>query len=249
MAGQMTLFDFVAEEDKKDFEIRMPDVEEFDKETILSFEKEVLGIYLSGHPLDQDRAMMEKTITARTTDFQPDEETGLPHVQDKQKVIVGGMITEKTVKYTRNNQMMAFLTIEDLVGSMEIVVFPRDYERWQSYLQEESRVFIQGRVSAEDDKASKLILEKVKGFDEMPAEIWIQFADRDAYKEKEEALLSELRQHPGTDTVAVFLRDVRAVKKLPAMYRTTREEANLEALSGQFGKENVKIVHKAWTGY
>ena len=249
MAGQMSLFDFVDEEDKKDFEIRFPDVEEFDKETILAFEKEVLGIYLSGHPLDQDRSMMEKTITARTTDFQPDEETNLPHVQDKQRVIVGGMITEKTVKYTRNNQMMAFLTIEDLVGTMEIVVFPRDYERWQSYLQEDSRVFIQGRVSAEDDKASKLILEKVKGFDEMPAEIWIQFADRDAYKEQEQALLTELQRHPGPDTVTVFLRDVRAVKKLPAQYRTSRDEAGMAALTGRFGEENVKIVHKAWTGY
>ncbi len=249
MPGQMSLFDFLDEEDRKDFEIRLPDLEEFDKELLLSFEKEVLGIYLSGHPLDADREMMEKTITAKTTDFQQDEETGLPHVTDKQKVIVGGMILEKTIKYTRSNQIMAFLTIEDLVGTMEIVVFPKDYERWQTYLQEDARVFIQGRVSAEDDRASKLILEKVKSFDEMPVEIWIQFADREAYNAAEKNLLGEIRRFPGSDTVAVFLRDVRAVKKLSQDYRIRGAEDVTSHLKSLYGDENVRVVKKAWNGF
>ena len=156
----MSLFDLVSEEDKKEFEIRMPDVEEFGKEELLGYEKEVLGIYLSGHPLENYREMMEKTISAKTSDFQQDEETNLPKVMDGQKVIIGGMITDKTIKYTKNNKVMAFLTVEDLVGTVEVVVFPRDYEKSQQFLNEEGRVFIQGRVSAEDDRASKLILEK-----------------------------------------------------------------------------------------
>lgn len=160
LAGQMSLFDLVSEEDKKEFEIRMPDVEEFGKEELLGYEKEVLGIYLSGHPLENYREMMEKTISAKTSDFQQDEETNLPKVMDGQKVIIGGMITDKTIKYTKNNKVMAFLTVEDLVGTVEVVVFPRDYEKSQQFLNEEGRVFIQGRVSAEDDRASKLILEK-----------------------------------------------------------------------------------------
>lgn len=138
----------------------MPDVEEFGKEELLGYEKEVLGIYLSGHPLENYRGMMEKTISAKTSDFQQDEETNLPKVMDGQKVIIGGMITDKTIKYTKNNKVMAFLTVEDLVGTVEVVVFPRDYEKSQQFLNEEGRVFIQGRVSAEDDRASKLILEK-----------------------------------------------------------------------------------------
>ena len=132
----MSLFDLVSDEEKKEYEIRMPDVEEYDKEMILAFEKDVLGIYLSGHPLERYRNIMEKMISAKTTDFQPDEESGVPKVYDGQKVIIGGMITEKTIKYTRNNKVMAFLTVEDLLGTVEIVGFPRDYEKWQAMLNE-----------------------------------------------------------------------------------------------------------------
>mgnify|MGYP000800904833 FL=1 len=217
-AGQMSLFDLVGEEDKKDYEIRMPDVEEYDKDMILGFEKDVLGIYLSGHPLEKYRNIMEKMISARTIDFQPDDETGIPKVYDGQKVIIGGMITEKTIKYTRNNKVMAFLTVEDLMGTVEIVVFPRDYEKWQTLINEDARVFIQGRVNAEDDKPSKLILEKVRAFDDIPREIWIQFKDREDYAQKEQELLNYLRGSVGTSAVVIYLKDVKAIKRLPAGY-------------------------------
>ena len=180
-AGQMSLFDLVSEEDKKEFEIRMPNVGEYDKEMLLAFEKEVLGIYLSGHPLEGYRSIMDKMISAKTTDFQPDEESGRPKVYDGQKVIIGGMITERTIKYTRNNKVMAFLTVEDLVGTVEVVVFPRDYEKWQTLITDDARVFIQGRVNAEDDRPSKLILEKVHSFEDIPKEVWIQFRDKAEY--------------------------------------------------------------------
>ena len=184
-AGQMSLFDLVSEEDKKEFEIRMPNVGEYDKEMLLAFEKEVLGIYLSGHPLEGYRSIMDKMISAKTTDFQPDEESGRPKVYDGQKVIIGGMITERTIKYTRNNKVMAFLTVEDLVGTVEVVVFPRDYEKWQTLITDDARVFIQGRVNAEDDRPSKMILEKVHSFEDIPKEVWIQFKDKAEYSAAE----------------------------------------------------------------
>ena len=217
-AGQMSLFDLVSDEEKKEYEIRMPDVEEYDKEMILAFEKDVLGIYLSGHPLEKYRNIMEKMISAKTTDFQPDEESGIPKVYDGQKVIIGGMITEKTIKYTRNNKVMAFLTVEDLLGTVEIVVFPRDYEKWQSMLNEDARVFVQGRVNAEDDKPSKLILEKVRAFEDMPQELWIQFKDKAEYAEKEQELLETLKGYAGVSAVVIYLKDVNAMKRLPAGY-------------------------------
>ena len=192
-AGQMSLFDLVSDEDKKDFEIRMPNVGEYDKEMVLAFEKEVLGIYLSGHPLEGYRGIMDKMISAKTTDFQPDEESGIPKVYDGQKVIIGGMITERTIKYTRNNKVMAFLTVEDLVGTVEVVVFPRDYEKWQTLITDDARVFIQGRVNAEDDRPSKLILEKVHSFEDIPREIWIQFKDKAEYSAAEAELQSFLQ--------------------------------------------------------
>ena len=243
-AGQMSLFDLVSDEEKKEYEIRMPDVEEYDKEMILAFEKDVLGIYLSGHPLERYRNIMEKMISAKTTDFQPDEESGIPKVYDGQKVIIGGMITEKTIKYTRNNKVMAFLTVEDLLGTVEIVVFPRDYEKWQSMLNEDARVFVQGRVNAEDDKPSKLILEKVRAFEDMPQELWIQFKDKAEYAEKEQELLETLKGYAGISAVVIYLKDVNAMKRLPAGYHARISDSLTGELRKKYGESNVKVVER-----
>ena len=244
MAGQLSLFDIAPEEDKKEFEIRMPQAAEYPKETILTFEKEVLGIYLSGHPLERYRNMMEKMISAKTSDFEPDDETGIPEVYDNQKVIVGGMITDKTIKYTKNNKVMAFLTVEDLVGTVEVVVFPRDYEKCQMFLNEDARLFIQGRVSAEDDKASKLILEKVRLFDDMPRELWLQFESREEYAKAETGLVDDLMESRGNSTVVIYLKDVKAMKKLPPAYQVHIEDPWLERMCKKYGSSNVKIVER-----
>ena len=243
-AGQMSLFDLVSDEDKKDFEIRMPNVGEYDKEMVLAFEKEVLGIYLSGHPLEGYRGIMDKMISAKTTDFQPDEEGGIPKVYDGQKVIIGGMITERTIKYTRNNKVMAFLTVEDLVGTVEVVVFPRDYEKWQTLITDDARVFIQGRVNAEDDRPSKLILEKVHSFEDIPREIWIQFKDKAEYSAAEAELQSFLQSASGTSAVVIYLKDVKAMKRLPAAFCIRINEEILSELKKKYGESNVKVVER-----
>ena len=243
-AGQMSLFDLVSDEDKKDFEIRMPNVGEYDKEMVLAFEKEVLGIYLSGHPLEGYRGIMDKMISAKTTDFQPDEESGIPKVYDGQKVIIGGMITERTIKYTRNNKVMAFLTVEDLVGTVEVVVFPRDYEKWQTLITDDARVFIQGRVNAEDDRPSKLILEKVHSFEDIPREIWIQFKDKAEYSAAEAELQSFLQSASGTSAVVIYLKDVKAMKRLPTAFCIRINEEILSELKKKYGESNVKVVER-----
>ncbi|MCD7867589.1 MAG: DNA polymerase III subunit alpha [Clostridiales bacterium] len=244
MAGQLSLFDIVDDNVRQEFEVRMPAMEEYDKETLLSYEKEVLGIYLSGHPLEKYSEMMEKTITAKTTDFQPDEETGLPAVRDSQKVILGGMITERTVKYTKKNQIMAFLTLEDLVGTVEVMVFPQSYEKWQKEIGEEAKVFIQGRVSLEEDKASKLILEKVRPFKDVPRELWFQFSGREEYGQREQELFSDLRESPGKNTVVIFLKDMRAMKKLPPAFQVDMEDTWLSRMRVKYGQDNVKVVER-----
>ncbi len=191
------------------------------KETILAYEKEVLGIYLSGHPLERYRNMMEKMISARTIDFQPtdEDEEDENHVRDNQKVIIGGMIVEKNIINTKTNKVMAFLTVEDLLGTVEVMVFPRDYEKWQNMINEDARVFIQGRVSAEEDKASKLILEKVRAFSDIPKELWIQFESKADYSQKEKELLEDLRKVPGNgQCYCLFKRrksDEKTVRSIP----------------------------------
>ncbi len=242
-AGQMSLFDLVSDEEKKEYD---PDAGcgRIRQRNDPCFREDVLGIYLSGHPLERYRNIMEKMISAKTTDFQPDEESGIPKVYDGQKVIIGGMITEKTIKYTRNNKVMAFLTLEDLLGTVEIVVFPRDYEKWQSMLNEDARVFVQGRVNAEDDKPSKLILEKVRAFEDMPQELWIQFKDKAEYAEKEQELLETLKGYAGVSAVVIYLKDVNAMKRLPAGYHARISDSLTGELRKKYGESNVKVVER-----
>ena len=166
LAGQMSLFDIADDSQKEEFDIRMPEVGEYTEEMKLAFEKEVLGIYLSGHPLESYQELWQKYITNNTNDFALEEETNTVRVTDQSTVIVGGMISNKTVKYTKTNQVMAFLELEDLVGTVEIVVFPRDYEKYGSLLAEDAKIFVKGRVSVEEDKDAKLICEQIVGFDE-----------------------------------------------------------------------------------
>ena len=222
MSGQMSLFDIMGEEERKSFEIKLPDVGEYTQETKLAFEKEVLGVYISGHPLEDYEQSWRKNISAVTSDFLPDEETGQPHVLDGSKQVVGGMITEKTIKYTRNNKIMAFLTMEV-----------------------DSKVFIQGRVSAEDDKPSKLICEKITLFDQIPREIWIQFPSKEAYEKQVHHLYELLSQSDGNDQVVVFLRQERMMKKLPNARSVLINDALVELLSKEYGAENVKVVEKS----
>ena len=136
-------------------------MEEYTKEIKLGFEKEVLGIYLSGHPLEEYEEKWRKNISAVTADFMLDEETNAVKIKDNQSVVIGGIITEKTIKYTKQNKAMAFITVEDLFGTVEVIIFPRDYEKYSRYLNEDEKVFVAGHANVEEDKNGKLICEKI----------------------------------------------------------------------------------------
>ena len=244
MVGQMTLFDLVSEDQKEEFQIRMPDVGEYSKETLLAFEKEVLGIYVSGHPLEAYEEKWKKSISATTADFQLDEETGHTKVHDGAKEIIGGMITEKTIKHTKTNQMMAFITIEDLLGTVEVVVFPRDYEKNRDYLEADSKVFVRGRVSEEDDKPSKLICEKIIPFEQTKKELWIQFPDKETFLDQEQIVYGYLADSDGNDEVVIYCAKERVVKRLPKNRNIGINEQILSRLMNHFGEKRVKVVEK-----
>ena len=244
MVGQMTLFDLVSEDQKEEFQIRMPDVGEYSKETLLAFEKEVLGIYVSGHPLEAYEEKWKKSISATTADFQLDEETGHTKVHDGAKEIIGGMITEKTIKHTKTNQMMAFITVEDLLGTVEVVVFPRDYEKNRDYLEVDSKVFVRGRVSEEDDKPSKMICEKIIPFEQTKKELWIQFPDKETFLDQEQIVYGYLADSDGKDEVVIYCAKERAVKKLPKNRNIGINEQILSRLMNHFGEKRVKVVEK-----
>lgn len=244
MTGQMSLFDLVSEEEKHEFDIPLPNVGEYEKETLLAFEKEVLGIYVSGHPMEQYEAKWRKNITNTTLDFQLDEETGHTKVHEGERAIIGGMITTKTIKHTKTNKTMAFLSIEDLVGTVEVVVFPRDYEKNRAYLEEDFKIFVKGRVSEEDGNASKIICERLIPFEDVPSELWVQFPDIPTYQKEETTFFQMIHESEGTDRVVIYCTQEKAVKRLPAGHNVTITPELLATLEEYFGKERIKVVEK-----
>ena len=210
MEGQMSLFDFVEEEEKEQFQITFPNVGEYTKEELLAFEKEMLGVYVSGHPLEEYMDLWKKNVTAVSSDFIVNEEEGSARVCDGAYVTIGGMITEKTVKTTRQNKMMAFITVEDLAGTVEVLIFPRDYEKKRDLLIEDEKVFVQGRVSIGDDPAGKLICERIIPFSMVPRELWLKYPNKDEYFSSEQELLDMLRLSEGNDR-EMCIRDRRRI--------------------------------------
>lgn len=244
MAGQMSLFDLVSDDQKSEFDVPLPKVDEYEKETKLAFEKEVLGVYLTGHPLEEYEEKWRKHISKTTLDFQIDDSTGKPKVHDGAKEIIGGMITAKTIKYTRNQKTMAFLTVEDLLGTVEVVVFPRDYEKNQNYLVEDAKVFIKGRVNEEDDAPSKLICESITPFDQKKKELWIQYQSKDAYMQDESHLFELLKSSEGEDAVIIYCKNEKAIKRLPKGKNIHIEPGILSRLMNFYGEASVKVVEK-----
>ncbi len=244
MSGQMSLFDFASEEDKKDYEIKYPPMEEYSKEIKLGFEKEVLGIYLSGHPLEDYEEKWRKNISATTADFMLDEETNEVKVKDNETVMIGGMITEKTIKYTKNNKTMAFITVEDLVGTVEVIIFPRDYEKNHLLLNEDEKIFIRGHANVEEDKNGKLICEQIYSFDDTKREVWLQFATKEEFEEKELKLYGMLHDSDGKDNVVIYISSIKAMKKLPESQNICANAEIVNNLTNFLGKNNVKVVEK-----
>ena len=242
MAGQLSLFDIVEVEEKEGLALKLPDVGEYPKEMKLAFEKEVLGIYVSGHPLEEYEAVWRKKISNTTADFAYDEEVQGVRVKDGAKAVIGGLIAGKTIKYTKDNKIMAFLTIEDLVGTVEVIVFPKTYEQSASFLTEDAKVFVQGRISVEEDKDGKLICEKIVPFTELKKKVWIKFPDMEAYKAAEAGLMDTLRESEGKDGIVIYIENPKAKKELPPNQNVEADESLVNRLQERFGRENVTVT-------
>lgn len=242
MAGQMSLFDIVDESEKSSYDVQLPDVGEYSKDMILAFEKEVLGIYISGHPLEEFEDLWRRGITNTTADFVLEEESGETGVRDNAPCTIGGIISNKKIKYTKNDKIMAFLQIEDLVGTVEVIVFPRDYEKNSMKLLEDNKVFIKGHVSLEEDRDGKVICERITAFDEIPKKLWIKFPTMEAYQTSSNELLQTLQSSDGHDGVVIYIEEAKAMKKLPPSYSVRASEELKAQLSAKYGEDNIKIA-------
>ena len=242
--GQLSLFDIAGEEDRSEYQITFPNVGEYSKDELLAFEKEILGVYISGHPLDDYEETWRRNITATSAQFIVDEETDAAGVADGSRAVIGGLVAGKTVKTTRTNQLMAFITLEDLLGPVEVIVFPRDYEANRDLFTEDSKLFIRGRVSIGDDPVGKLVCEQVIPFDSIPKELWLQFPDMETYQSGEQRLLTSLRSSEGKDRVVIYLQKERAKKVLPANWNVQVTPGLLEELGRGLGEKKCQSRRK-----
>ncbi|MBQ9156538.1 MAG: DNA polymerase III subunit alpha [Eubacterium sp.] len=240
VSGQMSLFDFFTEEEKKQYEVKYPDVGEFEPIQKLGFEKEVLGIYVSGHPLMDYEASMKKQVTAKSTDFEPDEDTGRSLVRDGQHVTVGGLVSDITVKLTKTNQNMAFVTIEDMYGTLEILVFPKIYQQCRDKLAVDKAVYVTGRATVSEE-SGKLIADRLIPMDEVGREFWIRMDNLDTFHRKQEDLYSIIRAYPGKQSIVIFLNDSKQYKRLPSYQNILGDEESLASLKQCFGEKNIAV--------
>ena len=243
MEGQLSFFDLAPEEEKNNFQITFPNVGEYDKQTLLAFEKETIGSYVSGHPMEEYRELWEKNVTAKTSDFVVDED-GKTVVEDNSNVVIGGMITSKKVKTTKTNQLMAFITIEDLVGTVEVLVFPKIYEKNRPSFTEENKVFVRGRASIGDDPVGKLICEEVIPFTDIPNELWLQFENQAFYESHIDDVMAALRDSDGKDRVIMYLKEERKMRRLSENWAVLAGPDLLGRLYRILGEKNVKVVQK-----
>jgi len=245
MSGQMSLFDIVSDEHKEEFQVKVPDVGEFDRGTLLGFEKDVTGIYISGHPLDEYKEAIDRNVTASSSDFAIDDE-GNVGVRDGADAVIGGVISAVSTKNTKTGQLMAFVTIEDLTGTVEVVVFPRDLELNRAMVTEGNKVLIKGRASvgAEDD--GKLIAKTFINLDSLGREIWIRLKDYNAYLDAEDYItgLSSVNELRGGDSVKIYLKEEKQLKNMPPRYNVNASEELLNALRMRFGENNIAVTYK-----
>ena len=240
ISGQMNLFDFFTEEQRKEYELTYPDIGEYEAARKLAFEKEVLGIYVSGHPLERYMGSMKKNVTARSLDFEADEETGKAQVEDGRNYVIGGLITDVTVKLTKNNQNMAFVTLEDLFGTVEVIVFPRDFQKYRDILTADTGVYVSGRATVSEE-SGKLIAGRIIPMDSLTMEVWIQTGDIGEYKARQGELYDVIRNNPGKDRILVYSRKEKALKRLPEYQNISGNEEVVRLLAGIFGEKNVVL--------
>ena len=242
VSGQISFFDLMPQEEKSAFEITLPNVEEYDKQTLLMFEKEVIGSYVSGHPLDEYVEKMQRQVTARSMDFVRDEE-GNTGIESEKNAILGGIITNVNTKITKRGQYMAFITLEDLYGTVEIVVFPKVYDRCRAFLKEDSKVYVLGRTDIPDEGDGKLIADRIVDFNEMVKQLHIQYANMDEYMANYKEL-AEFSETHGEDSVIVYLKEEKQRKIAFTQCNLREKMTKIDELIEKYGEGNVKLLEK-----
>lgn len=244
--GQLNLFDLGGEDDIFQQKDELPPINEYPVRDKLAMEKEVLGIYVSGHPLAEYEEQLRRKVSHTSLDFiPPDEDEDRMQVEEETKVIIGGMAAGISVKYTRNNDKMAFLTLEDFQGSIEVILFPKVYEKCTAFLKEEEVYLVKGRANVSADGEGKVIAMEVEplilGEKELPKSVWLKLA---AGREVPFDQITAILRKYGGD-VPVYIYDEKTKQKMKAdrIYWVTGEEDLCEELRLLLGEKNVALKY------
>jgi len=249
--GQFSLFDDAISADM-DFETgeELPDVPEFSEKELLAMEKEMVGIYLSGHPLSEYEKELEKAANTNTSEIaeirESDENVRL---SDGSRVVIGGIIIKKQNKITKNNNMMAFITLEDLYGTVEGIVFPRIYENYKEILYEDNIILVEGTIDASEEDAPKLICNKISELKkEAPLKsgktrkLYLKVKNTEHYKKVKREIYYNICKHTGNDCVIIYNEQEKANMVLPVKNWVNIESKDLiKSLIDLLGDKNIAI--------
>lgn len=247
--GQFSLFDEISpgsmEMDRDD----IPDMQEYNEKVLLAMEKEMLGIYLSGHPLSEYEKELEKSATTNTNEISEMRESGEnTSLSDGSRISIGGIIIKKQNKITKNNNMMAFITLEDLYGTVEGIIFPKIYESCKDILYEDNIVMVEGTIDASEEEAPKLICNKVYEIRKIDTDktsskkLYLKVENKEHYRKIKKDLFSSICKYPGSDCVIIYNQQERANMVLPVKnWVNVNNEELIAVLKAMFGKKNIAI--------
>ncbi|MEA4972867.1 MAG: DNA polymerase III subunit alpha [Candidatus Metalachnospira sp.] len=246
--GQLNLFDMGASDNNDDsLKDDFPYVEEFPERDRLMLEKQVIGIYISGHPLAEYINILDKKVSVHCVDFiESNIEEGLSSICDGQNVIIGGFVADKNIKFTKNNSQMAFVRVEDMTGSVELIVFPNAYERLSKYLVEDKVIIAEGRVSISEGDIPKIICENIIPFENIGenkkqrASIGIVIENNHSLEE----IMPIIAQYHGS--TPLYINDKKSGMKYKADKSKWLDTDDLvvEELKEKLGKANVVVKYR-----
>ena len=239
--GQVSLFDMPAALETGFTRMTLPDLEEFGEKELLRNEKEALGLYVTSHPLEKEAAIIRRHGTATTSDLSADEESGEAAVRDGEYVKVCGIITSVKIAYTRKDaKPMAFVTLEDLYGECEVVVFPRQFEAVRGMLNEDEEVIVGGKAQYDgEDGSAKILTEEMTRFADVPKTLCVRFEDMESYEAEKEYLENKAKK--GGDSLCVCVGRRPHMKR--KILRNAIDAAEMAgAFEERYGKKNVAVT-------
>lgn len=233
--GQIDMFGGFTENKEKKTKTKYNNIKEYNKKTKLKLEKEVLGFYISDHPLSEYKDVLDREV-----DFSTDYKDNMNDFQiqrlDRKYVTMAGVITEKSEIMTKKGQLMSFASLEDMYGTIEIVIFPDTYKKYRTLLDEHSTVLVRGNLQT-DDKDVKLITSEFVDFEKINIKTLYLKTQFLRYNDIKDLLL----QHNGNTPVIIYFEDKNKSVKLDKRLWFDINEKNIKVLEEFLGKENVKI--------